>query len=198
MKIIGITGQSGSGKSSLCVYLEKHGIPCINADEVYHSLLSPDSECTAAIVRGFGEGILASDGSPDRKKLASIVFSDADKLDKLNRITLGFAIDRIKQMLDRLREKGHRFAAVDAPTLIESGFYRECDFVVSVLASPESRICRIMSRDGISEEKARERTAAQKDDSFYTDKSDFIIRNDSDVDTFIADAQKLLENIGVK
>ena len=179
INIIGITGPSGAGKSVLCTYLASKGIPVINADEVYHSLLVKNSPCTLALAKEFGEEILSPEGTPDRKKLGAIVFSSDEKLKRLNSIVLGFVIDKINEIIASLEKEGQRTVVLDAPTLIESGFSKECDSVLSVLSPKQDRLRRIVKRDGISEEAALLRTNAQKSDEFYTENSHHVIINDS-------------------
>lgn len=195
INVIGVTGPSGAGKSSLCEYAEKNNVKYINADEVYHSMLTPDTECTAALAREFGEGILSTDGSPDRKKLGEIVFSSDDALKRLNGLVLGFVITEIKKIIALYEENGEKNVIVDAPTLIESGFDRECDAVVSVLAPKHSRIERIQKRDSITYESAQTRVNAQKSDEFYIDNSDFILVNEGDRAQFEEQVGQLLDVI---
>ena len=191
INIIGITGPSGAGKSFVCTYLAKRNIPIIDADEVYHSLLTGGSPCTLALAKEFGKEILDNNRAPDRKKLGAIVFSSDEKLQKLNSIVLGFVIDKINEMIAELSAAGEKNVAVDAPTLIESGFHKECDSVVSILAPKEVRIKRICERDGISKDRAILRINAQKNDDFYKNNSDHIIINDADEDTFYKKAEEL-------
>ena len=195
INIIGVTGPSGAGKSLLCTYLAEKNIPVINADEVYHSLLVKDSPCTAALTREFGTDILSDDGTPDRKKLGAIVFSSDEKLEKLNSIVLGFVIDRINEIVRSLGENGEKDVALDAPTLIESGFSKKCDTVVSVLAPREVRIERIMTRDGISKDAALMRVNAQKRDEFYIENSHLVIMNDAGENELYRSFDKLLAKI---
>lgn len=179
MRIIGITGPSGAGKSLLSAVLEKHSIPTIDADGVYHSLLVPPSPCLDALRVAFGNGIFLSDGSLDRSVLGAIVFSDEQKLALLNSTVLSLVLERTRQILRQLEADGHSTVAVDAPTLFESGFDSECDLVVSVLSPLEDRLARITSRDGITREAAMLRLKAQKDDEFYISRSDAVLFNDS-------------------
>lgn len=191
MKIIGITGPTGAGKSVLCEHLTKAGIPCIDADRVYHSLLLPPSECLNAIKRTFGDEIFSPDGKLDRAKLGAIVFNEPKKLELLNKTVLGNVLCEIRLIIDDYRRKGVSSVAVDAPTLIESGFYKECTTVISVLAPREVRLERIMERDCLSEEKAQLRINAQKSDEFYREYSDIILQNDGNPKEF----KKKIENI---
>ncbi len=195
INIIGITGPSGAGKSILCTYLAEKNIPVIDADEVYHSLLVNNSPCTLALAEAFGYGILSADGTPDRKKLGAIVFSSDEKLEKLNSIVLKFVIDKINELIEALAQKGEKNVVIDAPTLIESGFSKQCDTVVSILAPKQKRIERIRVRDNISEESALLRINAQRCDEFYIDNSDFVIMNDSDTAALIASVDELFGRI---
>ncbi len=193
--IIGVTGPSGAGKSSLCGVAEKMNIPYIDADKVYHSLLIPGSECTRALVAEFGAEILSEDGSPDRRVLSAIVFSSEEKLQRLNKIVLSLVTKEIEKMISELERDGNSNVIVDAPTLIESGFNRRCDAVISVLSPKEQRLRRICERDNIPEDRAMARLNAQQDDSFYVENSDFLLINDGDIERFCREALDLLDTI---
>ena len=178
MKIIGITGPTGAGKSILRDWFEMNNIPCIDADDVYHKMLIPPSECLDALRQEFGDGIFAPDGTLDRAKLGAIVFSSPEKLELLNRTVLDKVLCRIRSLISEHKKNGYDSVAVDAPTLIESGFNTECSIVISILAPKEVRKQRIMERDSLSLDKAELRVNAQKDDEFYRDHSDVVIVND--------------------
>ncbi len=195
IKVIGITGPSGAGKSLLCGYLTDAGIPCINADELYHSMLNPPSRCLDEIKKVFGAEMILPDGRLDRQALSRCVFGNTDKLELLNRTVLPIVIDEIKRLIKCFEEKGERVAAVDAPTLIESGFYLECDIVVAVTAPESERIERIEERDHISEELARMRANAQKPSSFYTSKAHVTLVNDGNMESLKSKAGKLIKKI---
>lgn len=195
MKIIGITGPTGAGKSLLTSYLSQKGIPTVDADSVYHSMLLPPSECLNALRSAFGDGIFLPDGSLDRAKLGALVFNSAEKLELLNNTVLGSVLCEIRSIIRDLGERGFEAVAVDAPTLIESGFHKECDTVISVLAPSELRLERIIERDNISREKAEMRIKAQKSDSFYIESSDFILTNDGDTKKFKNNVSRLFEEL---
>lgn len=195
MNIIGITGPTGSGKSVLCEYLADVNIPCIDADRVYHSLLLPPSECLDAIRRAFGDEIFSSDGKLDRAKLGAIVFCDPQKLELLNRTVLGNVLCEIRNIIFDYSRKGFDTVAVDAPTLIESGFYKECSTVISVLAPKEIRLARIIERDCLSEEKALLRINAQKSDEFYREYSNVVIENNGNLKQLKKEIENVINNL---
>ena len=192
MKIIGVTGPSGSGKSLLTYNFAKSGIPTIDADTVYHNMLIPPSECLDALRVVFGDNIFNTDGSLNRTELAKIVFNDQSKLDLLNKTVLGLVLKEIRKQIQLLAQAGAKAVIIDGPTLIESGFHKECDIVVTVISPKEERIRRISHRDCIDEARALERISAQKPDSFYTDVSDFVIINDTDEKTFTEKISELV------
>lgn len=196
IRILGVTGPTGAGKSFLCKALSKH-IPMIDADEVYHSLLIPPSECLDALRKTFGNDVFLPNGALDRTALSKIVFSDKEKLALLNGTVLHFVLNRIREIISDLEHGGNTCVLVDAPTLIESGFHIECDAVISVLSSPELRLSRIMTRDEISEEKASLRIAAQKDDNFYRAHSDLVLFNDGDTESLIRHATEFLATLDI-
>ena len=198
MKILGITGPTGSGKSLLCQYLQDMGIPCIDADKVYHSMLVPPSECLDALRISFGDEIFTPDGKLDRSQLGKIVFSSPEKLALLNSTVLKRVIVRINEMLSDLENQGAATVAIDAPTLIESGFHKECDAVISVLADQTIRQTRIIERDSLSKEKAELRINAQKHNDFYLENSDYVIYNNENSEKFESDIISLLAKIGIK
>lgn len=156
------------------------GVPVIDADQVYHSLLSPPSDCLTSLRHAFGDGIFKEDGSLDRVALSEKVFSQEDQLRLLNATVLHFVLERIRGEILRLSREGKNAVAVDGPTLIESGFHKECDLVLSILSPLPLRLKRIMERDGISEERARARILAQPTEDFYRSHSHWILYNDGD------------------
>ncbi len=196
IKILGITGPTGAGKSLLCKELST-SIPVIDADEIYHSLLIPPSDCLNALRDAFGDDVFLSDGTLNRSALSSIVFSEEDKLTLLNHTVLDFVLKEIRAMISELERAGRTCVLVDAPTLIESGFHLECDAVISLLASPALRLSRIITRDAIPKEKATLRIAAQKDDDFYRAHSDLVLINDGDIDALISRTTDFLATLGV-
>ena len=138
---------------------------------------------------------MSPDGSLDRAALSRCVFNSTEQLELLNATVLPLVISEIEHIISALSKQGHKAVAVDAPTLIESGFYKKCDLIVAVIAPVSSRTERIESRDHISKALAKQRITAQKNDDFYTSLADITIINDSDEDTFSKSAEKLIQKI---
>ena len=195
IRILGITGPSGAGKSLLSQSLSAKGIPVIDADEVYHSLLIPPSPCLDALRDAFGDGIFGKDGSLDRSALSAIVFYDKEKLNLLNKTVLRFVLERIDERIQALDAKGHTVVAVDGPTLIESGYHKQCHTVVSVLAKEGIREERIRERDGLTEEQAKARIHAQPPEEFYRSHSHVVIENNGDEDALQIAVESLLSTL---
>ena len=195
--IIGITGPTGAGKSHLCLYLKEKNIPCIDADGVYHSMLVPPSDCLDAIRAAFGDGVFTADGELDRAALGAQVFSSHEKLELLNRTVLDKVLQEIRRLIADYNHQGFDTVAVDAPTLIESGFHKECSYVISVLAPAEQRLGRIKVRDHLSEEKAELRLKAQKSDDFYIAASDRVLYNDGDTEKLRNSIEALISELGI-
>ena len=182
MKIIGLAGGSGSGKTTVAELFSENGFAYINTDEVYHALTSRKSPCLEDLIQEFGSGIVNAEYSLDRKALASIVFQDGaeEKRKKLNQITHFHVLSETEQMIASLDEKVFFGVLVDAPLLFESGFDKKCDKIISVIAEKSVRIARIIKRDSISEEKAEARIKAQLSDEFLKAHSDYLIVNNGD------------------
>ena len=145
MKIIGLCGGSGSGKSVVGAEFQKRGFIVIDTDKVYRNLTENKSHCLDALVCEFGGEILTPFGTLDRAKLRDVVFSDKEKLSLLNEITHKFILAEVRDIISKSVSLGVRGAVVDAPLLYESGFDKECHIVVAVTASRDLRISRIMS-----------------------------------------------------
>lgn len=181
MLIIGITGPSGAGKGAVSKYLnEKYGFKVIDADKVYHAIISAPSDCVSELAENFGNGILNENGGIDRKALSRLVFGDEnrDKLLLLNKITHKYVILEIDRTVSKLSENGEEVCLIDAPLLIEAGVDKLCDHVIAVVADKSVRADRIAKRDGIDKDAALLRINSQKPDSFYSEKCDCLLQND--------------------
>ena len=178
MKIIGVTGGSGPGKGTVAARMRELGAGWVDADAVYRDLCAANREMLAALNAAFG-GVTDETGALDRPKLAKIVFSDPEKLAKLNEITIPYiraaSLDAMQAQADC------PIVLYDAPTLFEGGVDDLCEKTIGVLADTETRVQRVMARDGISEEAARARILAQPDDGFYRARCDYILENNGDL-----------------
>ena len=191
MTIIGITGGSGCGKTTALKELEKRGALVLDCDAVYHELLDLDKEMIAELDHAFPGTV--ENGTLQRRKLADTVFREPDKLTLLNEITHRHVGEEIKHRLRGWAMQGGKLAALDAIELISSGASKMCDFTLAVTASDETRIARIMVRDGISREQAELRIRAQRPNAYFEEICDYSLSNDSDRELFIAQLNHLLE-----
>ncbi len=197
MLVIGLTGPTGAGKGAVASIFERYKIPVINADRVYHELISPPSSCLQELVQSFGKHILLPDGNLDRRALGGIVFNDPAARERLNAITHRYVMEEVKSQMERLRIEGVPVAIFDAPQLFEAGAHRACGAVISVLADRRLRLERIVARDGISAEDAMRRINAQKSDTFFKTHSDYIIENNGAIEMLAPQVHRILVELGV-
>lgn len=197
MLVIGLTGPTGAGKGAVATIFEEYGIPVINADRVYHELITPPSSCLQELVEIFGKEILLPDESLNRRALASIVFNDPSARERLNTVTHRYVMEEIMTRIERLRRDGTPVAALDAPQLFEAGAHKACGAVVSVLAERQTRLERIVARDNITPEAAMRRILAQKSDEFFRTHSDYIIENNGNIESLTPQIRRILLELGV-
>lgn len=173
--LIGLMGQTGAGKSTVCEELVKAGCVIADCDAISHEILTR-KEVIAEICSAFGEDV-APDGVIDRKALGAKAFADEESRLKLNSIVHPAVTAEVRKIHALASEKGATAVIADAPVLTDSELYKDCALVVSVTAPGDVRLSRIMARDGISEERALQRMNAQKDEDFYKLHSDIIAVN---------------------
>lgn len=194
MLIIGITGGTGGGKTTVLEELGRMGACTVDCDALYHELLCSPSKMTAEIADEF-PGVV-KDGILNRKVLGNIVFGDAKALNRLNVITHKYVAIEVENRLLAAEKLGKTLAGIDAIALIESGLSEKCDVTVGVLAPRDSRVGRIMEREGITREYALSRIGAQKDDEFFIRNCDYILHNNySTAEEFRLRCRELLNNI---
>ena len=169
--ILGITGGTGCGKTTLLECIRARGGLVLDCDAIYHELLTRDDCLLRAIEERF-HGVVEK-GQLQRKKLGAIVFSDPEALEDLNRITHS----AVKAEVVRRLEEKPALAAIDAIALFEGGLAELCRVTVAVTAPVEDRVRRLMARDGISEDYARSRIAAQHEESWFRDRCDHVLEN---------------------
>ena len=173
--IVGITGPTGAGKTSALRALEQLGGCVLDCDAIYHEMLRSDDGLRRALTDAFGS-VFTADGQLDRQKLGTLVFGDPQQLVRLNTIIYAHLPRELER---RMAASPAPIIGIDAINLVESGLSKLCDRTLAVLAPVEDRIRRIMARDGISDEYARLRVAAQKDDAFYRTHCTDILENTS-------------------
>lgn len=198
MKVIGLCGGSGSGKGTVGLLFAQRGIPTIDTDLVYRELTGGPSPCIDALRAEFGSEIITDSGALNRRELARIVFcgeNSSAKLKRLNEIAHSFILDETRRRLTSYEENGIEFAMVDAPVLYESGFDSECDIVLCVIADTETRIQRIVSRDGISKEAAKSRIDSQLTNEELISRCDYSINNNSDIENLKREVDRVIKQI---
>lgn len=193
LKIIGITGGTGGGKTTVLKELKKLGALIIDCDELYHEMLRSNAVLLSDIESEFSGVVIGR--SLDRKALGSRVFADPEALLKLNEITHRHITAEVERLLDDWAMNGGELAAIDAIALVESDIGEKCDAVIGVLSKRETRIERIMQRDNISREYAEKRVDAQKSNAFFEENCDRIIRNDGTKDEFINNIKNTLKEV---
>ena len=189
--ILGITGGTGCGKTTLLNVIAEKGGLILDCDALYHQLLTRDDRLLQAIEARFPGTV--ENGQLQRKKLGAIVFSDHNALQDLNKITHS----AIKEEVLRQLEAKPRLAAIDAIALFEGGLAELCDTIVAVTAPVEVRVQRLMQRDQISEDYARSRIAAQHDESWFRQHCHHILENDSTQAHFQEKCVAFLRNLGI-
>lgn len=186
--LIGITGTSGSGKSTVSKVFEKHGFTNIDADALSRDVAVPYSACLDEITAAFGKDILFSDGSLNRRALGEIVFSDEDKLDLLTAITHKYILIE----MNRIIAETEGDILIDAPLLFEADIDKICQFTIGVISQRCTQIKRICARDNISPKTAKARLDRQKKNSFFIENCDFVIENNSTADELIKKTEELI------
>ncbi len=195
MKIIGVTGSSGSGKTTLSQILnERDDVKIIDADKVVRELSIPGTEYLNSIKETFGKEVFLEDGNLNRKILAQKIYNDNASRERLNNLTFNYVVKEIITRIKNIKDENIKFAIIDAPLLFESNLDKCCDFVIALIADFELKVRRICKRDNIDEETAKSRLSIQNNDSYYTEKADFVIQNseNSDLKTEI---EKIFEKI---
>lgn len=194
MKLIGITGPTGAGKTTALNVLREFGGAVIDCDAVYHKLIAGCRPMREELTGRFGD-IFLPEGGLDRQRLGELVFSDPAALADLNAITHRYVGAEVDRLLREARAAGCPAAAVDAIALLEGGLKDRCDATVAILAPLEDRVKRIMAREGIPEDYARKRAGAQKEDGYFRANCTYTLMNDGDPADFAQAARSLFAQL---
>lgn len=173
--VVGLTGQTGAGKSTVSEIMKDFSCAVINADKVAREATSIGSDCLKRLAEQFGYDIINNDGSCNRKLLAKRAFSSRENTDLLNSVTHPWIIRRTEEIISCFKSDGYDIIIFDAPQLFESGGEKLCDYVIAVTAPFEIRLQRIIARDLIGREEALQRMNMQYNEEFFVSHADFII-----------------------
>ncbi len=190
--LVGVTGGSGNGKSVVCSEFEKAGFYLIDCDKISREITRPNQPALEQIKKVFGKEYISSDGTLLRKKLGGLVFSDKAALCSLNNIISSFISNAVKE---EIKNSPLPMICLDAPLLIEYGMDLICDKVVAVISDKSLRIKRICERDMLSLEEAKNRINSQKEDSFYLEKADFIVYNNTTEENLVNEVGKIIDKL---
>lgn len=194
MNVIGITGSSGAGKSTICDFLQRdYQVKVINADKIAKRLSKRGTSYIDEIVKKFGKDIIDEDGELKRKKLAEIIYTNPQKRRELNSCTFKYIRKEIEKEIQRQKDISIT-VVIDAPLLFECELDKLCTYVIGVVSERELQIERIVARDNIDYEHAEKRLNAQEDNTFYIEKCDIIIENNNNM----IDMERSIEDIAKK
>lgn len=193
--IVGLTGRSGAGKSTVAALFAEAGFRIIDCDELVHSLYG-EARYARKIAEVFGEDFI-KDGAVDRKKLGALVFSDKNELAKLNETVHPLILETVLSEMERARNDGVN-AILDAPLLFEYGLETMCDTTLGVICDLETAEKRLSLRDGKSREEIRGRLAAQHDAAYFCAHCDYILENNGDALLLKREFECILDAIAVK
>ncbi|MDK4249126.1 dephospho-CoA kinase [Corynebacterium pseudodiphtheriticum] len=177
MKIIGLTGGIGSGKSTVARILQEHGFPIVDADLIAREIVEPGQPSLAELAKEFGEDILNADGSLDRGLLASRAFTNKGTTQRLNNITHPRINQRTQELFDEARENGAEAVIYDMPLLIDKGLHKDMDATIVVHAAEHVRLERLTTKRGLDVDDVRRRINAQIDDETRKHYADILLDN---------------------
>jgi len=188
-----LTGNIGSGKSTVAAMLRELGIPVLDIDRISKEVTAPGGRAYDAVVQAFGRGIVRDDGSIDRKRLGEIVFADPRLRSQLEVITHPAILQGVKEAIDGIKREGHRAAVVEATLIHESGRKGLFEAVISVSCDRETAISRLAARDGMSRAQAEARLRAQMPADLKAGASDHLIDNSGDIESTRRQVVALIE-----
>ncbi|HEX2985744.1 MAG TPA: dephospho-CoA kinase [Caproiciproducens sp.] len=192
--VIGLTGPTGAGKSTVAKAFQEAGCGIVDADRIARVAVTR-TDCLSALKEEFGADLQRPDGTLDRKLLAQRAFAEPRKTARLNAITHPVIMDEIKREIARERLRPVKAVILDAPLLFESGADGLCGATVAVIAPQELRLARVLQRDAITKEQALARFAAQHDDLYYRSRAGYLLDGSMSLESIPAAVQNLLEKI---
>ncbi len=195
LSVFGLTGGIGSGKSTAAALLRERGVPMVDADELAREAVAPGSAGLADVQAAFGPQILAADGSLDRKQLGALVFADAQARSRLNAITHPIVRRLAQERFAALDQQGVTLAGYDVPLLFEVGLDAVLRPIVVVTAREALQLERILARDGLSEQAARDRIRAQLPLGDKQKRADYVLYNNGSPAMLAAQVDALLEKL---
>ena len=193
--VVGLTGQTGAGKSTVSKVFSDNGFAIINADLISRKVVEKGTKCLEEIVDIFKDGILNSDGTLNRKALGNIVFIDKTKLEMLNTIIYPYITSEILNEIKHLSDSGKKLVLLDAPTLFESHADDFCEIIISVLSDEEIREERIIKRDGLTKKQANDRMNSQLDAEYFASHSDYVIENNDTLESLSSISKEVSDKI---
>jgi len=180
MLIVGLTGGLATGKTTVAKFIENLGATVLDADAIVRELYTPGSDVWKKIVKAFGREVLMPDRSVDRKKLAAIVFSNRQTLDRLNKLVHPSVLKHFQQEIaDFSESQDWGILVLNVPLLFEAGLQKLCDKTVVVTARLRTQLDRLYLRDGFSKEEAAKRIASQMPLTEKVRRADFVVDNDA-------------------
>ncbi len=197
MKVIGLTGGIGSGKSTVSQILAEMGAVVVDADTVGHQAYQPGTETWKDVVAAFGQEVIAADGSIDRKKLGAIVFGDPRALTRLNQIVHPRMYDMMAEQIEEYRRQGVKVVVLDAAILLEANWTPLVDEVWLTVASEPIVVQRARERTGLPEEQIRSRIRSQLSNEERKKQASVVISNDCSLDELRAKVVELWEGLKV-
>ncbi len=197
MLVLGLTGKTGAGKSTVSALLKEKGCYVIDADKVASEILEKGSPVIEKLTQAFGGDIVKYNGEIDKKLLAMRAFASREETEKLNAITHPEIRRIILERIEDAKIEEYEVCIIDAAALLESEVRLDCEKIAVVFAPADVRLKRIIERDNLSVTEAKRRMDAQLSDEFYLENADIIIINDGVVD-FDAETEKLLNFIQVE
>jgi len=195
MKVIGLTGGIGSGKSTVSRFLAEQGAVIIDADKIGHEAFKPDSEGWHKVVATFGKQILTPDGNIDRRKLGEIVFGNPESLSRLNQIMHPLMYDMLKEQLEEYRQRGVRVAVLEAAILLEAGWTSLVDEVWVTTASESTVLKRLEERTGLSQAESLARIRSQLPAAGRAKHADVVIDTDCGLEEVKAKVKELWQRL---